>query len=232
MKNELTLLFTGGLDTTLTAVLCSKTYNKINLLTFDNGLMCGLDFARDRANEIQSIISTTRFNHKIISTKKIFKRLRNDIKKDFIKYKSPFVLDICDELAMHTTAVIFNKKKSINLVASGVNGEQSKWTKQNIKYIREINNFYNKYNQKLITPSYNFGSRKKRWKYLKKFGFALGPRVLCNWAFFLVSKQPFCFSELYGSPMGRLGFDLNIKDSVKYLKTKMDIAEQIISRFN
>ena len=46
--------------------------------------------------------------------------------KDFIKYKSPFVFDICDELAMHTSTIIFNNKSDIKLVATGANREQSK----------------------------------------------------------------------------------------------------------
>jgi len=231
MKKELTIFFTGGMDSTITAILCSKEFKKIHLITFDNGLMFFLNLAEERARELKLKIFHTTIVHKIIPTKNIFKELKKGISKDFLRFKSPFVLDICDQLAMHASAIIYNHKNGIKATAHGANLEQSKWTKQNTRYIKEINNFYNKYGQKLITPSYDFGSRINRWEYLKDMGFILGPKFLSNWAFLLVSKQPFCITELYGSPLGRLRLDLNINDSINYIKEKFHIANQIISRY-
>lgn len=231
-EEEITLLFTGGMDTTLTASLLAKRYKRVHLLTYDAGGVLFLNNSKFHFHELQEIFGKEKFTHEIIDIRDVITFFTKGIWRDIIRYRSPFVCDYCCVLAYHARTIIYNLKNNITYACDGSSYEQSIWTEQRESFISEIKKLYDEFNLKFSTPVYYYGSRKKRRAKLVEMGFSVGPECLANVAFLGSCKEPFGLADLYASPLGRSGLlMINEKKSIEYINKKKELVKEYIDNF-
>ena len=237
-KDEICIMFSGGIDSTLCSAICANKYKKLHLLTFDNGAILYLKEANKTAMKLKDNFGKNEFTHQVICIRDLMKLLMNSKLDDFIDYKSPFVLDISCRLAMATKTILYCLENNILNSADGSNYEQSKRdgtligfkgaSEQNLGFLEETRELFKKYGINFSNPVYKIKNRKKE---LKKVGINRLPTKICSC--FGISDEPRCLHQFWGYPLVRLGLlGLTEKQVIRYYRGKKEIIEEYINGYS
>ncbi|MCF7862085.1 hypothetical protein K9M79_07645 [Candidatus Woesearchaeota archaeon] len=244
---KVSLLFSGGIDSSLAVIELAKDFDEIHLLTMDRCSFVMKDRVKVNLENFRKATGR-KIIHKMVPMHKIIKKLHKNLFGDMMKYMSPFVIDQCCRVAMATSAILYNKMHGIKITADGDSieqsdekrtdeggavREQSSWTygfEQSRAYKKHIADLYDEYGMELISPVYDAGTRDIRMKKLNDKGIITGSRRLSRFAAFFSSCQPFCVYQLYGSPLLKLDlFTLTPDQMIKYLDSKKNTAREHIT---
>lgn len=246
--DEVTLMFTGGLDTTLAAAVIGKQYRRVHLLTFCNGFCLGAESAPlKRVRELKQFFGEDKYTHQVLYVAELFKRLRQDMLRKYLrKYHSPLIFDLCCRLSMDTRTVIYNLENDVSYVADGNSKSQTEIFIQREEYAAEIRRFMGEYRVEYIRPVYDFGDRETRRKALHDMGFQHGSQFLAflqNLGFNNFSdqlgKQPLCYaawgpailtSPIRDWPVIRT-FQLSVENAIEFRRNREEIAKAYIEEY-
>jgi len=248
IKNEVAVMFSGGIDSLLTAVILQEKFDKVHLITFNKGyLEFGLESNKPNIERLKKIYGNDKYINRIIDIKDIVKNISiKSILKDFRYYGGEVVCCVGCRLSMNIGALIYALKHNISSIADGSSKEQMPGEKQLIvtaenfpKLVAQQKKFASQYYVDFLTPVYDFGDREERRKKLKDLGFNIdylsldrgkGLRGMLTKDFFYRS-QPICLSgwlihwkrNLFGIPVKQ--------DEQKALEYVLKKQEQVIREY-
>jgi len=182
IKNEVAVLFSGGIDSLLVAVLLQQAFEKIHLLTFDKGyLEFGLKNNFPNVERLMTRYGPDRIHHEIIDIKNLFKRIgAKSLRRERKKYNLETRWCVRCRLAMSTAGMIYALEHHLDGYADGSNREQIPssanltGTAENFPGIVGCHRtFADEYAVRFLTPTYEFGSREERRRLLGRFGFEI-----------------------------------------------------------
>lgn len=198
MKSEaISLLFSGGVDSTAAAVVLAQQWGKIHLVTFRNGYgHYAFGRTKSRMGELDRMFPG-RFVHRMIDVRDLFESLVvNDIKGNYERYGSAFVWCMGCKLAMHAMNVVYCKKEGIKHTSDGSSSDTQEMVEQMLISVSLINFLYEDHEIEYITPVYDISRDDKR-RLLKEGGFKMGIPVRDRY----LGIQPSCIpGELYYLP--------------------------------
>lgn len=197
MKKEVSLMFSGGVDSTIAAINLADKFNRINLLNYSNGYgHYNFENARRRYEELRQKIGS-KFIYHHFSVKGIFDEiLVNNILEDYEKYKSAFIWCLGCKMAMHAKSILFNLEKGIKCMADGSSRYSEEFVEQMPISISALRNIYRGYGIRYINPGFGV-PREKKIELLKEKGFRMGIRIRDRF----IGIQPKCIpGELYYMP--------------------------------
>jgi hypothetical protein len=180
IKNEVAVMFSGGIDSLLAAVLLLQTYDRVHLITFDKGyLEFGVKNNIPNVERLQAQFGADRVHHEIIDLKKVVKRIAyKKLRKDRKKYNLETRWCVGCRLGMNTGGLLYALEHNLVGYADGSNREQIPsdsnltGTAENYPSIVNSNkNFAADYGVNFLTPTYEFGSREDRRRKLAELGF-------------------------------------------------------------
>jgi hypothetical protein len=180
IKNEVAVMFSGGIDSLLAAVLLLQTYDRVHLITFDKGyLEFGVKNNIPNVERLQAQFGVDRVHHEIIDLKKVVKRIAyKKLRKDRKKYNLETRWCVGCRLGMNTGGLLYALEHNLVGYADGSNREQIPsdsnltGTAENYPSIVNSNkNFAADYGVNFLTPTYEFGSREDRRRKLAELGF-------------------------------------------------------------
>ncbi len=227
---QITLLFSGGIDSTRTACELAAEYDKVHLVSYWNGFgHYKLGRTKKRADEASRHFPG-KFTHSLISIKDMFEPLlTRGIEEDYDKVKSGFVWCLSCKLTMHARTVAYNLEHGVDAVADGSSGSTDEMVEQSPFSIQRFREFYSEYGIDFLTPVYD-RTREESIEKLReagfKMGFPIGDRFL--------GIQPKCRpGELYYLPFLLLGIDPNHdKQAVlDFIDTRMDYLKGWIADY-
>ena len=227
---EITLLFSGGLDSTSAAIFLAERYSKIHLVTYDHHY--GLYFFGTTKKQARELIKRypDKITFEMINTKKIHELIAvNHMAEDYKKYKSGFIWCMGCKIAMHTQTIIYNLEFGIPYASDGSAAEQDKLVEQMKESVREIEDYYAEYGIEHTTPVYDM-TRDEKMQILKDHGLNLGMIIMGNY----MSTQPRCVGgHLYYLPYGFLSDDYNHNenDVVRYIREKKAMGKKYIDDY-
>jgi len=198
MAKEISLMFSGGIDSTMAAVMLAKEYDRIHLLTYNNGYgQMFMKTAKKRVDELNKKLNN-KFTWHLMSTKELFEKITvNNVVNEVKEHKSGFVWCMGCKLAMHSKSIVYNLKNNINEMADGSSKSTEEMVEQKPFSLALIRKIYEKYGIKFHTPVYNI-PRKEEIKILKNMGFNMGWfRIMDRF----IGIQPKCIAgEIYYMP--------------------------------
>lgn len=157
-KDEIAVLFSGGSDSTLAALVC-KHFKKVHLLTFHHSGMLDFEKASVNARKLQKKFGEEKFVHKYISIEELYKKLyRDSYLSDLNKYKCYIVACSCYacQLAMHIKTIIYALENNVGIACAGYKQEKAPvWFFMSEKGIKEIESLYEEYGLRLLNPVYH-----------------------------------------------------------------------------
>jgi len=199
---RISLMFSGGVDSTTAAMVLAERYDRVHLLTWGNGYgHYRLERTRTRADELRRVVGPDpaggeRFVHRIESIQPIFDTLMSDLEDDFARYRSGFIWCLGCKIAMHTRSILYNLEHGITEMADGSSQSSAEMVEQMLLSIYMIREFYERYGISYRTPVYTI-PREEEIAILKKKGFRMGVRIRDRF----LGIQPKCRpGELYYLP--------------------------------
>jgi len=228
MKKEISLMFSGGIDSTYAAVKLAKQFDHVYLLTYCNGYgHYKIKRAKQRYFELKKRFPE-KFSFEYSPIKDLFEDvLIKNLDKDSEKYSSGFIWCLGCKLTMHATTIIFNKNNHIKFAADGSSQDTNDMVEQTPFALSLIKDFYKRYNLEFEIPVYKITRDEKR-KTLARLGFKLGIKLFDRH----IGIQPKCIpGELYYSPlliMGRPPFH-QTREVYRFYKEKLPILKECIN---
>jgi predicted subunit of tRNA(5-methylaminomethyl-2-thiouridylate) methyltransferase len=227
-NKEVSLMFSGGLDSTTAAINLAQSYDKVHLLTYFNGHgHLYIKNSEKRAKELSCKISG-KFTHSIISIEEIFKEMVTDkLLEDFKKYRSGFIWCLGCKMCMHTKSIIYNQKNNIGIMADGSSKDSEEMVEQMALSISLVSKFYEKYGISYFVPVYK-QNREQKIKILEGMNFRMGLRVEDRF----LGVQPKCIpGELYYMPYLIFNKAMGHEESLvsKFIEEKIKLAQRYIN---
>jgi len=182
MKNKISLMFSGGVDSTYAAVQMARQYDEVRLLTFHNEYgHYRIGRTAKRCAELKSLFSGRVF-HEIISTRTLFERIVVDpLQDDLEKYGSGFVWCMGCKLAMHAMQIAYDIEHEIQEAADGSSADTSEMVEQTLISISMLTYLYEDYGIAFAPVAYDEPRRSKiaELEHLKlRLGLRIGDRFL------------------------------------------------------
>jgi len=167
---DASIFFSGGTDSTATAILAKDIYKKIHLLTFDRGIAYGMaspERPRKYADRLIERFGPDKFCHQIISIREVFKKLFADNFKEYLKRYGAHTMGLfCPScrVAMHTESIIYCLENRIPIMIDGSTAEQA--FEQSPEILQEYRKLDHEYGIKYSNPIYCAGDKHARQKLL------------------------------------------------------------------
>lgn len=180
VKNEVAVMFSGGIDSLLASVLLQQKYDRVHLITFDKGyLEFGIKNNVPNVNRLKTAFGEDRITHQVIDIKQIVKRISvSKIFKDRKDYNIEIRWCVGCRLSMNTGGLLYALENNLIGYADGSNREQIPseasltGTAENYpSIVNRLKKFALEYAVHFMTPTYEFGSRENRRAKLKELGF-------------------------------------------------------------
>lgn len=208
----ISLLFSGGRDSSLACSVLARQGYHIHLLTFNNGATASNNLIEYRISELQALFPKQIIGWERIPSYGLFKKIAlSRIEQDFQNYKINLICLGC-KLAMHTKALQYSISHDINILASGNTKYQSNWSEQNPVAINILEGFCKKFGVEYINPIYNLlDSEDQAKEMLYDMGFS--PKAL----------EATC---LFGSTFS----DAPESVIIKYLEEKIPLCEEYLRK--
>jgi hypothetical protein len=249
IKNEVAVMFSGGIDSLLASVLLQQEYDKVHLVTFDKGyLEFGVKNNLPNVERLKATYGADRITHQVVDLKDVIKRISvSSFFKDRKNYNTETRWCVGCRLSMNVGGLLFALENNLVGYADGSNREQipseANLTGTAENYPRIVNGtkkFAQEYAVNFLTPTYEFGSRENRRIKLKELGYDIDylsmdqSKKLSGLMTKGLSKrsQPMCFSgwlihwkrNLFGKPV-----EQNEPKTVEYVQKKQaGIVREVI----
>lgn len=201
-RREISLMFSGGVDSTVAALHLAERYDRIHLLTYANGPgQYGLSRARRRAEELQA-----RFPGRVVyvqrSVRALFERLAlRTIEEDYATYRSGFIWCLGCKLAMHVHSAGYARAHGISRHTDGSSAATDEMVEQMPVALAAVRRFYQDHDLDFVPTDYHMARDDKR-ALLTRAGFRMGIPVRDRY----LGIQPSCIpGELYYLPFVLLG---------------------------
>lgn len=230
-KKEISLMFSGGVDSTMAAITLSKQYGKVHLLTYCNGHgHYNLKNSKNRANELINKFGN-KFIHHLIPIEDLFKKMVIDtLLDDYKEFKSGFIWCLGCKMTMHTRSIIYNLENKIKFMSDGSSQDTSEMVEQMPISVSLIMMFYEKYGIDFFVPVYK-QTREEKIKKLKELKFNMGIPIKDRF----IGIQPRCIpGELYYMPYLLFNKALDHEKPLvaQFIKKKCQIAERYIEEYS
>lgn len=229
-NKEISLMFSGGVDSTMAAITLSAQYSKVHLLTYCNGHgHYNLKNSKNRAKELISKFGN-KFIHRLISIEDLFKKMAIDtLLEDYKEFKSGFIWCLGCKMTMHTRSIIYNLENKIKFMSDGSSQDTSEMVEQMLISVSLIMMFYERYNIDFFVPVYK-QTREEKIKKLKELKFNMGIPIKDRF----IGIQPRCIpGELYYMPylLFNKALDHEKPLVVQFIKKKQEMAERYIEDY-
>ncbi len=226
------MMYSGGLDSTVTALTLAGQYDKVHLLTYARGY--GHWFvgrSRVRVPELEKHLERSVFTQFRASVKGLFKKIVLDsFVADFRKYKALFIVCVGCKMAMHARSVIYNLEHGIPCVSDG-SAETTAWMPDQMPVtLAEYKRLHEDYGLTYSNPVYHFGTREKARETLRAAGLSMGRRIADR----DFGTQPVC---LFGDVITifrefmKVGLPLKEESIVDFMREKRPILDDYIKDY-
>jgi predicted subunit of tRNA(5-methylaminomethyl-2-thiouridylate) methyltransferase len=180
VKNEVVLMFSGGIDSLLAAVLLAKEYDRVHLLTFKKGyLEFGLKNSLPNIERLKALCGEDKFIHKIVNPLGRRFSIRT-IVRDRLRYGTEVVWCVACRTTMNAAAMLYALDNKLAAISDGSNREQIPGEKhltgtaENYpSVVTRLKDFALRYGVAFATPVYDFGNREERRRKLGELGFEI-----------------------------------------------------------
>ena len=197
---EIALMFSGGLDSTYSAVQLLDKCQRVHLLTFDSGYMLGARyFSQKSARRLIERYGDDHFVHHVLSTRDFLRIQFRDAWRYVRSFHSPLVLCASCQLAMDVATVCYCLENHVSWATDGKSASQTETCFQTLEHCGTIQRFMARYGVRYLLPPYHGVSRDMKRRFLRSQGLfdgqplltALQKTGLNNFSDFL-GRQPLC----------------------------------------
>jgi len=126
-KEDASVLFSGGSDSTLAAAMCVGQFGKVHLLNFHHSGMQSVGKSSVNVERLQKKFGEDRFIFKLLDIEKPFRKIYYaDYSRDLERYGTFLAAATCNicQLAMHAATIVYDVKHNIKYTCDGYKREK------------------------------------------------------------------------------------------------------------
>ncbi|MEE2829966.1 MAG: hypothetical protein VX498_12320 [Myxococcota bacterium] len=227
---EIALMFSGGVDSTATAVMLAERYERVHLVCYRNGYGHYYHHRTEaRVHELNRRLGD-RFIFSLIGVKEHFDRILVDrVLKDYKAYRSGFIWFMGCKMAMHLRSVIYCLEHGLPVSTDGSNSDTDEMVEQSLLSLSLIQHFYEDNAVEFGTPVYEVRRAESR-QVIKDLGLKMGVQVMDRH----LCIQPTCVAgELYYLPY--LFFNKPVKHDEetvsRFIEEKVAICRALMQEY-
>lgn len=155
LKEGVTVLFSGGTDSTLSAYLMLKERKAVTLITYDRPFLWFIKNSEGHFHKLQQMFGEDRVRHVYGDINKLYGRLLYN-KRVFKKYNTHLALLAClaCKISMHAQTIIYNLEHQIRYTADGARAQTNYYPAQMYRIKEQMEKLYREYGLKLKSPVY------------------------------------------------------------------------------
>jgi len=165
MIRDVSILFSGGPDSTLAALRALERSDRVHLHTFHHGLMGKIGKHRKVVKELKETFGDERILEHEEGIGTLFKKFYfTRMPRHMIRYRTFYIPWICGacKMAMHVKTIAYNLAHDITLVYDGAHVESSTYfPAQTETYIEVMKGLYRSYGMEYDCPIYHVGMTDK-----------------------------------------------------------------------
>ncbi|MFH1464443.1 MAG: hypothetical protein ABIO70_08650 [Pseudomonadota bacterium] len=204
----ITMLFSGGLDTTLEVVELAEAGHRLHLVTFDNGRCVNRGGARRRFLELQGRYGDL-LVHAEIDTSALMDQLVARARQAPRRLKSPLAVDMACKMAAVTQTLAYTRRAGVEVFSDGAAIDQTQVFIQHPEFSQHIRPLLERHGVRYRPPVRFDWPRERKIARLEELGLASGPPVLEHLHITSqLAHQPFCMrgfvTFLFTSPTRHL----------------------------
>lgn len=187
------LLFSGGLDSTLAAVVLSEENDQVHLVSVARGYgHRKIDRTARRFHELESRIDSSEFKHAILDGRELFKQIVvRTLLRDIFRYKGLFVICVGCKLVMHALGAIYCLERGISHISDGASGATEWMSDQASVTLQGYRSLHASLGLEYSNPVVQIKDREHERERLRELGIETGRNVAGR----DLGTQPVC---LYG----------------------------------
>ncbi|MDD5281762.1 MAG: hypothetical protein PHC37_02375 [Candidatus Omnitrophica bacterium] len=158
MNKETALLYSGGTDSTLTACLAAKQFDKVHLITYRRFGLFSITNPLINVKKLKDKFGEDKFTHTTISIDKLFKKVSyENFLANLIKYRLS-LLSTCGlcKLTMHIRTIIYCLRNNITYACDGANQGMYFFPDQMDGVINETKKMYLNFGINYFNPVFEF----------------------------------------------------------------------------
>jgi len=204
----ITMLFSGGLDTTLEVVELAEAGHRLHLVTFDNGRCINRGGARRRFQELQGRYGDL-LVHAEIDTRALMDRLVDRARQAPRRLRSPLAVDMACKMAAITQTLAYTRRVGVEIFSDGAAIDQTQIFIQHPEFSKHVRPFLEQHGVRYRPPVRFDWPRERKIARLEELGLASGSRALERVHITSqIQHQPFCMrgfvTFLFTSPTRHL----------------------------
>lgn len=228
-KESVLVEYSGGLDSTLTAMLMAQKFKRVLLVTYNASWTIGVNNSRKNVQHLINLFPDCIIEHRIINATK----LRNDLWgnfKGFTKDYSTFcnggppgIICLGCKISMLVLSIMICNEENIGFIANGLTGTQSDHPEHMPPVINRFSKFMQEYGIFYVNDVYYIKTRAEEEEMLRKSGISVGTTIGAS----NVTHQPRCFLGVY-STLWKASRPLSQKDMVNYFEYKLPLMRKLL----
>ncbi|UCD13220.1 MAG: hypothetical protein JSW60_06590 [Thermoplasmatales archaeon] len=235
LKNEASILYSGGSDSTLVAALMCEKFERIHLLTYYHRGIPYAEKSKINAKRLANKFGKEKIKHELINFEELFKKIHYDkYLFDLKRYKTYMTSCYCNacQLAMHAATIMYNIKNDIHFAFDGYKREkQHLYVFMTEEGIKETKEFYKEFKIEYDNPVYDIV--RTDWEL---FDMGISPKKNVKFPSERLdfSTQHHCHdgivtnAYLMGYFIPLYGQEASIKMSINYWKEKIKVMKSYI----
>jgi hypothetical protein len=223
-------MFSGGLDSTATAVLLAERFERVHLPCYRNGYGHYYHHRTEaRVEELNRRLGD-RFIYSLIGIKDFFDRLLVDrVLEDYRDYQSGFIWFMGCKMAMHLRSIIYCLEHGLPVSTDGSNSDTDEMVEQSLLSLSLIQHFYEDNAVSFGTPVYSARRAESR-QVIKDLGLKVGVQVMDRH----LCIQPTCLAgELYYLPYLFFNKPVKHEDSTvsRFIEEKVTLCRGLMTDY-
>jgi|SRR3989338_2403318 len=230
IDNPIGVMFSGGMDSTLTAAVLADRFRNIHLVTYGMGRQLQfMSNALYHVHELKKILGEDRIHHEFVDNNEIFSELKKGFIRDYVEYcnnKAPFIHCLKCKFSMHARSIIYCLENGLKYWADGAIEAQNDRPEMMPGVLKLLEGLYAQYGIELSSPVYYYGSRDDERRELVRRGYTLGLQT----GDLHKTVQPLC---LYGIMYAYWHYSAtpSEKDVVRFAESKLPLASKLIRQY-
>jgi 7-cyano-7-deazaguanine synthase in queuosine biosynthesis len=179
-SREVALLFSGGSDSTLTALVLAAEYDRVHLITYRS---FGIILARQSEAHYRQLVQrfgAAKFVRVFADNRRLHRMLLRSLATDYTRYCSgtaPGVLCLACKVAMHARTIIYCLEHGVPAAADGATRTQADHPECMPDVLNAFRRLYADYGIRFTSPIYDVGPKSEIDARLDRAGFTSSVRI-------------------------------------------------------